>query len=183
MENPKIDELMVPLKEYAQVSGEATLQEALKALDTVRDKVDWRKFKHRAVLVTDEAGRIVGKVRPVEVMANLDPGYRKLGDPNKAAGENLSLVALKSMIDKHGLWRNSLAEACRQAAFKPVKEIMYRFTDAEFIPINTPIEEAVHNMIVGRRLSLLVTRGGEVTGVLRLTDVFTEVGGMIRTAR
>ena len=183
MENPQIDELMAPLKEYAVVSGEATLQEALKALDTVREKVNWRKFKHRAVLVTDKAGRLVGKVRPVEVIANLDPGYRKLERPTETAGSDLSLAALKSMIGKHRLWRSSLEETCRQAALTPVKEIMHRFTDSEFIPIETPLAEAIHNMIVGRRLSLLVTRGGEVVGVLRLTDVFTEVSGMIRAVR
>ena len=39
MEIPTIYDLMVPISEYASVSGEATLVEALEALDKAREEV------------------------------------------------------------------------------------------------------------------------------------------------
>ncbi len=38
-------------------------------------------------------------------------------------------------------------------------------------------------MLGSRAQSLLVTRGGEVVGILRLSDVFEEVADMIRGGR
>ena len=37
------------------------------------------------------------------------------------------------------------------------------------------LDAAIHQLVVGHHHSLLVTKGGEIVGVLRLTDVFKEV--------
>ena len=52
---------------------------------------------------------------------------------------------------------------------------MYTPTEAEHVDIDATLDEAIHQLIIGSHQSLLVTEGGRVVGVLRLTDVFHEV--------
>ena len=37
------------------------------------------------------------------------------------------------------------------------------------------MDKAIHLLVVGRHQSLLVTKGEEITGLLKLTDVFASV--------
>lgn len=180
METSSINDLMVSLKEYASVPEDASLNEAIEELERIREKVTWRRFKHRAVLVKDKQDKIVGKVRPIEVIDNLEPGYRKLGDVGHTGRSNLSAEKIRGMIQDHKLWQQPLDEICRQASGIAVKEIMHSFTESEYIPIDSPLETAIHQMIIGRHMSLLVTDNGKVVGVLRLTDIYTEICQIIK---
>ncbi len=180
METPTINDLMVPISEYASVSGEATLAEALEALDKARERKNFRRFKHRAVLIRDDREQIVGKVRHIEVIQHLEPGYQSLGDLDRDARKTLTPDKIRSMIQEHNLWLTPLADICRRAAVLQVRKIMHTFTENEFVDIDTPLVQAIHQMVVGHFLSLLVTRNGEVVGVLRLTDIFSEIYGIIK---
>jgi len=53
-----------------------------------------------------------------------------------------------------------------------VKYFMYTPDDGEYIRDDAELNKAVHRLIEGRHQSLLVTRGDDIAGVLRLTDVF-----------
>jgi CBS domain-containing protein len=183
METPTINDLMVPLKEYASVSGDATVFDAVQALEEARERVKWRRFKHRAVLVLDDHGRIVGKVRPTEVMDNLEEGYRELGAMDASARAMLKLDDIKAMLKKYNLWQKPLADICKQASSVPVTEIMHVFTEKEYIPIDAPLAEAIHQMVVGHSRSLLVTDNNEVVGVLRMTDVYSEICQMVKATK
>lgn len=183
METPTINELMVPLKEYASVSSNATVYDAVMAIEAARERVKWRRFKHRAVLVVDDDERIIGKVRPTEVIDNLEEGYRELGAMDAAARAMLKLDDIKAMMKTHKLWKKPLDEICRQAAAVPITDIMHVFTEKEYIPLKATLAEAIHQMVVGHYRSLLVTSNGEVVGVLRLTDVYSEICLMIKTAK
>ena len=51
MKKYKIDDLMVPLSEYATVTVGATLHETILALEEAQEEFDQTKYRHRAVLV------------------------------------------------------------------------------------------------------------------------------------
>lgn len=53
----------------------------------------------------------------------------------------------------------------------------------ERIVIEAPLDQAVGQLVGGRFLSLLAMRGDEIVGILRLSDVFCQVGAMMREAR
>ena len=180
---PKITDLVVSLREYASVSTEATLYEAIVALEEARERFLRRRFKHRAVLVVDENKRIKGKVRPHEIIGHLEPGYQAMAGPGGLSRPGLTPTAIKSMIKEYKLWKLPLDEVCQRAAQYPVKDFMHHFTENEYIAEDAPLEEAIHQLIVGQYQSLLVTRGQEVVGVLRLTDIFSEVCIMIKETK
>ena len=52
---------------------------------------------------------------------------------------------------------------------------MYNPTEGEYVTEDTTLEVAIHQLIVGRHQSLLVTRNRDIVGILRLTDVFREI--------
>ena len=56
MSDPIVRDLMVPLDEYATVGEEATLWEAVIALEKAQEDLDrsFYKYLHRAILVLDK---------------------------------------------------------------------------------------------------------------------------------
>ena len=48
-------------------------------------------------------------------------------------------------------------------------------SEGEFIEQESSLEMAVMQLVMGRHISLLVTRDKEILGVLRLTDAFAAV--------
>ncbi len=57
-----VKHVMVPISEYATVSKEATLYDAVPALEKAQEAFDPDRYRHRAILVYDENEKIMGKV-------------------------------------------------------------------------------------------------------------------------
>jgi len=61
-----------------------------------------------------------------------------------------------------------------------VGELIHAPSQDEYIDENATLGEAIHQMIAYPYLSLLVTSGDEVLGILRLSDVFTKICDVIK---
>jgi len=72
METPIVTDLMVPLDEYATISEEATLYEAVTALDEAKPRFDKTRHQHRAILVFDKNNHITGKISQLDVIRGLE---------------------------------------------------------------------------------------------------------------
>jgi CBS domain-containing protein len=57
---------------------------------------------------------------------------------------------------------------------------MYTLTEGEYVREDATLDEAIHQLVIGHHQSLLVTRGEEIVGILRLSDVFREICNMIK---
>ena len=49
---------------------------------------------------------------------------------------------------------------------------MHKPTEGEYIDVSATMNETIHRLIVGKHHSLLVTKGPDIVGIVRLTDVF-----------
>ena len=105
-----------------------------------------------------------------------EPNYRQL---KKNGSETLdrfgiSDVFIKAALEEYSLWSKTLSDLCRKAVNQQVKDVMYTLTDGEFVKENDSMDKAIHQLIIGRYQSLLVTTadGQTIVGLLRLTDVF-----------
>ncbi|MBT6751298.1 MAG: CBS domain-containing protein, partial [Desulfobacula sp.] len=75
-----VKDLMVPLTEYATVFEDATLSDAIDALETAQSKFDKSRYRHRAILVCEKKTRkILGKISQMDVIRTLEPKYDLLG--------------------------------------------------------------------------------------------------------
>lgn len=175
---------MIPLGNYASVSEDATLFEAIVALEEAQKGVGQGRDPHRAVLVLDKHQRVVGKVDPWDVIKGIEPRYKGLSAPREISCPDSSPRCFSAMMDTYGLWRESLDNLCRKAAELNVRDIMHFPANGEHIDQDALLHEAINRLILGHHQSLLVTRGGEeIVGILRLSDVFKEIRDRIRTCR
>jgi len=174
-----VKDLMVPLSGYATASEDSTLVEAVKALKQAQKNFDQTRDKHRAILITDKNNKVVGKLSQLDVIRALEPKYLKIDNPRTLTRFGFSQDYLQYTLKEHNLWENALDDICKKAAKQIVKNFMYTPTEGEFVKENTSLNEAIHQLIMGRHQSLLVTKGEEIVGVLRLTDVFREISERI----
>jgi len=174
-----IKDLMVPLDEYATVSEDATLFEAITALEHAQETLDRNRYLylHRAVLIYDKNNKIVGKISQLDALRALEPKYEDLGDLGGLSRTGFSPRFLKTMLKQEALWDSPLKDICTKAASFKVKTFMYTPTEGEYIDEGASLDEAIHLLVMGHHQSLLVTRGEDkaIIGVLRVTDVFAEV--------
>ncbi len=181
----KVRDLMIPLEDYATVSEDATLKEAVSALkeaqetfDLTRykqDSFDPSRYKHRAVLVQNNRGQVVGKLSQLDIIRGLEPKYFKIKEQDVLERFGYSKEYLLSMMGKYSLWDKPMRDICRKALDIRVKDIMYTPSEGEYVNEDASLDEAIHQLIMGRHQSLLVVSGKKITGVLRLTDVFLEI--------
>jgi len=183
MTKRKVKDLMIPLGEYATVSEEANLHEAVLALEEAQGRFRQDRYKHRAILVYDKEKNIVGKLSQLDVIRGLESGYKKVGDLRGVAHSGFSPELIRSMIEKHGLWQRPLEEVCRTAPQIRVKDVMYTPTEGEYVDEDATLDRAIHQLVIGRHQSLLVTHEDRIVGILRLTDVFMEICTLIKACQ
>jgi CBS domain-containing protein len=169
-----VKDLMVPLSEYATVSEAATLYEAVLALEEAQEKYEDKhtRYRHRAILILDKGGQVIGKLSQLDVLKALEPKYKKMLEGEGLHRYGFAKEFEESILEKFGLFAGPLDDICRKAGEQNVKEFMYTPTKGEYISEDASLDIAIHQLIVGHHQSLLVTRNEKIVGVLRLTDVF-----------
>lgn len=167
-----VKELMVPLGDYTQIFAEDSLFEAIAALERAQKlpESDPDRPRDRAVLVIDQAKRVVGKLSMWDVLRGLEPQYDRPIDP-------------LAMPMDYGLWSKPFINLAEKAREIKAKDLIRLPVEEECITEEATLDQAVNRLIRKRQLSLLVTRNGDIVGILRLSDVFREVSAMIRASR
>lgn len=181
MESIKVKELMVPIEQYALVSRGQSIYEAVSVLENAHKKSDRRRFKHRAILVADRNGSIVGKINEWDILRALEPKYEKVTEIATLSRFGLSSHYIKSMQKDYGLWEEPLHHLCGKANKTRVDDIMRPIRDSQCIDADASLDEAIHQLYMGHYQMLLVKESQKPVGVLRLVDVVTEVCLMIRS--
>jgi CBS domain-containing protein len=170
-----IKDLMIPLSEYATVSEDATLFEAVLSLEKAQAEFDHTRYRHRAVLVLDTQGVVVGKLSQLDALRALEPKYEEMQAGDTLARLGFSRKFMKSMMEHYKLFDRPLKDICKTAAAAKVKDFMHTLTEGEFVEENATLDEAIHQLVLGHHQSLLVTRDKDIIGILRLTDVFAAI--------
>jgi hypothetical protein len=168
-----VKELMVPLDAYTSVDDDASLLDAILALEASQREAETNagRPRDRAVLVRSKGGDVVGKLSMWDVLSGLEPRYAHPVDP-------------LSMVESYGLWSHTLLQNLgEKAASIHARTLVSAPKDDERIDATAPLDQAVGQLVRGRFLSLLVTHRNDVIGVLRLSDVFQNVGEMVKAAK
>jgi len=178
-----VKDLMVPLSEYASVSQDATLYEAILALEKAQEEFDQSHYRHRAILVFDDQDCVIGKLGLFDILMALENKYTEIGDLERLGGLGLSPNFVKSLRSNYSFWSEPLEAICRNAAAQTVRDIMHTLTEREYIEESAALDEAIHQLIMGHHQSLIVTRGDEIVGILKLSDIFGEICMMIKASQ
>jgi predicted transcriptional regulator len=174
---------MVPLSDYALVRDDATLYDAVVALEEAQKRYVSHRYAHRAVLVQDANGQIVGKLSQSDIIRGLEPRYEGMTDSKSLARSGFTASYIRNIMKTQGLWQKPLDNLAQKASETKVAEVMYTPAEGDYVDVDASLDEAIHQLIMGHHQSLLVTSGGKVVGVLRLTDVFHEICILIKDSR
>jgi CBS domain-containing protein len=183
MKSKLVKDLMIPLSEYAVVSEDDTLYEAVLALEKAQESFEKSTYTHRAILVKGKSGDIIGKVTQLDVLMGLEPKYKNIDKMQSISDLGFSKDFLQGIITQYGLWEAPLEDICRKASRIMVKNIMYTPTEGEYVEEGASMDQAIHQLVMGKHQSLLVTRKAKIVGILRLVDVFKEIFEQIKTCR
>jgi len=184
MESIIVKDVMVPLAEYATVSEEATLYEAVMALEQAQQNLKQGQDKHRAVLVLNKENQVVGKLSQLDIVRALEPKYDLIGNLRESSRYGFSADFIRSMTHQYDLWRRPLDDICKKAANLKVVDIMYTPKDGEFVNADDSMNHAIHQLVMGHHQSLLVTDpDGKIIGILKLTDVFNIICDRMKACR
>jgi CBS domain-containing protein len=176
-----VKDLMIPREDYATVDQNASLHEAVMALEKSQDKRHHSRYRHRAVLVKNEKDRIVGKLSMFDVLKALDPQPEENTSYHHSKRYGFDSSFIQSTRHKYDFWSQPLDDLCLKASKIIVKNIMYTPTLGEYVMVDTSLNAAVHQLVLGHHQSLLViNEERRVVGVLRLTDVFARVCDMMK---
>ena len=175
MKNFIVKELMVPISEYATVPEGATLFEAVLALENAQEQFQQNRYSHRAVLIMDKNKRVIGKLSQMDFLTALEPKDTNLEQIRKFKQFGFSRKAIALQQEEYLKSSPAILDVYSKAASLGVTQFMQRPTEGEYVSETASVDVALHQLTAGSNLSLLVTRGAEITGILRLADVFAAV--------
>ena len=100
-----VEDLLVPIEEYATVGEDATLYEAVKALEKAQEDFDYKRYSylHRAILVLGNNGDVLGKISQLDVIRALEPKYSDMGDMRNISRTGFTKSFIKSIMEKYAL--------------------------------------------------------------------------------
>lgn len=169
----------MPLSNYATVSQETSLFEAVVALKEAQAAFTQSTYKHRAILIFNADNEVVGKVNLASVLRALEPKYGEMLSDHSPSHTGFSAEFQKEIIESFKLWDSPLNDLCAKAAKLKVKSFMMTLKKEEQVEVDAPLEVAIHQLVLGQLQSLLVMENDSVVGLLRLTDVFESVAETI----
>ena len=180
MKSYLVKDLMVPISEYATVPQGSTLSEAVTALEKAQEDYNHTHYRHRAVLVMDKNKQVVGKLSQMDFLRSLEPhdenierikAIRKFGFSSKSIALQQEQYR-KKMPNTSDIYANAIK--------LKVEAFMQTPSEGEFVDENTSLDTAIHQLITGHHLSLLVTKNKKIVGVLRMSDVFAAAFHVIK---
>ncbi len=175
MKTYTVKDLMVPLSEYATVPVGSTLFEAVLALEKAQEEFDHTKYRHRAVLIMDQQNRVIGKLSHMDALRALEPQQDCSNGIQDLVRFGFSPEFVSDLRMRERLKAAPLSDLCKQTLALKVEDFMRATGEAEFIDHDASLDIAIHRLVLGNHLSLLVTRSGDTIGILRVADVFAAV--------
>lgn len=180
MEKMKVRELMRPIDEFPGISSQATFSEAVEALEKADEKFQSGKASQRILLVHDTAGKVIGKMSPMDVVQGLEPKYLDIDIPTSTSYYRLTRMSLESVNKQLRLWHKPLEELCKKAHDIKIHEFIKMPTPDHMVRTNDLMDKAFHLFILGRHDSLFVQDGNDIVGLIRFSDVYKKIKETIK---
>jgi len=172
-----VKDLMVPLADYAVVPADATVYEAMQELQRALSRLPSDRQPHRAVLVRSGRGEIIGKVHYFAFLRAMLPERRLEEDRDvlerAGVGDDMR-DSYRQMLD---MLLGDLVDFQERARSTVVRDIYTPATIA--IPEDATVYDAILRFLNHQTLSLIVRRGDETVGILRLSDLFEEISRQV----
>lgn len=185
MKTRQVKELMVPISEYVTIHENASMADAIKAIESEKRRYNDGPYRHQSLVVIDDNQHVVGRLSQIDIMRALEPRYLDLnaGDTRWLSRSFLSKNVLSTLRESYQLWERPLEEMCQAVSAEKVKDYMQKPSEGEIVSETDTFNVACHRIVMGRHHSLLVTRDKVIVGILRSTDLFNSLYDMMATCK
>ncbi len=185
MQSTSIKGIIIPLSDYTTVNEDASLYDAVAELEKTRQKFKDQLYTHYSVIVLNDKNEVIGRLTQLDALKALEPKYLKIGVSPLSRHGGLSQLHIDSMADAYNLFEEPLDHLCQKASELKVKDFIEPPAETDFIDEEATLNEAIHQFIMGNQhyQTILVRRGEEVIGVLRVHEVFHEISSRIRECK
>lgn len=173
MYSKQAKDLMIPVDDYPTINEDASMLDAMSVLKKTQENRKEEHQPYRAVLVLNAKKEIVGKIGHLSFLKAFEPKYDNVFDMEKLTRASLSGGFIESLMDKFALWDDTSVDLCKIAHELKAKDIMQPVS--EHIDENESVFRAIHKLVMWQSLSVLVSRGREIVGILRLSDIYNEL--------
>ncbi|PID55451.1 hypothetical protein CSB45_15970 [candidate division KSB3 bacterium] len=167
-----VKDLMVPISEYATVQVGTTMLDALRELSNAQAAYTESHYLHRGILVLDEHHNVIGKISQLRVLKAVIPESSLRSDIDLDqfgfSSSFIDRMKLKYRLDNKIINNENL----NNIASLKVEEFMQIPEPGEFVAEDANLDVAIYQLVSKTHLSLLVTRGEKIVGILRIADVF-----------
>ena len=170
-----VKDLMVPITEYATVPEGSTLFQAVLELEKAQEEFDHTKYRHRAVLVMDKNRRVIGKLSQLDVLRAIISGNKQMEEVEEISRFGFSTNFIAAIREQYRLKDRTLKEICSEPARMRVEDFMQTPSAGEHIAADASLDNAIYQLSQGPYLSLMVTQGNDIVGIVRLSDVFAAI--------
>jgi hypothetical protein len=119
------------------------------------------------VLILDKDKRVIGKLGQLDVLRALEPKDEDPGEINELNQFGFSSNFVHKLRKQRRMKAAPLKDLCSKASKLRVEDFMQTPSEGEFIEQEASLEMAVMQLVMGRHISLLVTREKEILGILR----------------
>ncbi|MDP8206559.1 MAG: CBS domain-containing protein [Candidatus Electryonea clarkiae] len=172
----KVKDLMLSLDEFGIVDSDATMMDALRVFRELQEHVPSSHNPQHAVLVRDRQGKIVGKLGQFAISkAFIEEDHYLINSHNdRINNTNICGENIRFYVE---LIHENINLICQHMRKIKVKDAMIPETAS--IDVNATLFKALGEFVNTRSLSLLVSYGGEVIGLLLLADVVDELSEYI----
>ncbi|MFP3867905.1 MAG: HPP family protein [Desulfobacteraceae bacterium] len=160
----KIKDLMIRLEDYPHIPYWFTLRQAMAIVREAAIKFEG-VFEPRTVLVFDEKYQLMGILTLRDIIKGLEPRFLK---ESYLIKQDVSLAVLLGDLFGPGIKKESQ---------KPVSEVMSPIKVT--VQADSSIAKAIFLMIKENVGMMPVLQDNKVVGIIRLSELFTEVSGMV----
>ena len=160
----KVKELMIPLEDYPHIPYWFTIRQAMAIVREAAVKFEG-SFEPRALLVFDEKYQLMGMLTLRDIIKGLEPRFLH------------ETALIKSDPSLAVLMGDLFGPGMREASQKPVSDVMSPIRIK--VDGDDPIAKAVFLMIKEDVGLMPVIQAGRVAGMIRLSDLFTEISKLV----
>lgn len=176
----KVRDIMSPVTEYSKVDAEAPLCDALNNLKKYNEAIKAGNTAiHKTLLVTDASGKIVGKLSLYDFIKGLVPEPAREPRFSRKLYSILSARALevadevKEVQERFQWLHSTFGELVKRETRKKVKDVMSPVHP--LLHEEDTINKAIFIIFKENIRQPVVTRDGEIVGILNLMAIFTEL--------
>ena len=167
LETMRVEDLMIPLDHYPQVTADTSLAEAARVLKSAKIDLGVHTSLPRWLLVFSSEGQLVGSVRRRDIMRGLEPKFL-VSEP---LDYRKKLFDVKIDPDLSELSYDHLIKEVREQAARPVKKVMKPLQVT--IHHDDHLIKAIYEMVSYGVSLLPVLKERRVVGVVRSVEVFS----------